>query len=85
MRKTYKEIQKELLSKSKGLEKARQRASSFHEESLTYRKHLKTLITQYERVIREKNKIIKDYQENAWKIIFVFLADILRRFKQKFL
>lgn len=82
--KTIAELEKELSRKNTGMEKIKKRAGSWRDRALRQEKHLKVLIGQYERVLKEKDKIIKEYQENAWKIVFVFLSNIFSKIKKKF-
>jgi len=70
MRKTYDQLQRELLSKTKSEENLKKRARSLKEQLLEYRSRQKSLIIQYERIIREWRKMYEDLIGNGWKIVF---------------
>lgn len=71
MRKTYSELQKELLSKTKSEEKIKDRARTLKVEVLEHREREKSLILQYERLVREWRKRYEELLNNGWKLLLI--------------
>ena len=71
MAQTITELQAELSAKDKNLKKVKLRTSSLHKEVLDSRKHMKTLIWQYERIVKEYKDMIEEYKQNISKMFIV--------------
>lgn len=75
-------LQKELLKKEKTEEVLRKRVSIYHNEVLGYRKRMKTLIEQYESVVGEQRKIIRELMNNAPKLFALYLNKKFHAWKE---
>jgi hypothetical protein len=73
MAQTITELQAELSAKDKNLKKVKLRTSNLHKEVLDNRKHMKTLIWQYERIVKEYRILVEEYKQNISKMFFVVM------------
>lgn len=69
--KTIAQLEKEILDKRKQEKVLKERISKWRAEALEAREMLKSLITQYERIIKNYKKVFEDLQANAGKLFFV--------------
>ena len=70
MRTTYNQLQRQLVESKKSEEHLKNRTRSLRVELLEYRNKEKSLIVQYERIIKEWRKRYVELLENGWKIVF---------------
>lgn len=80
MQKTFQELEKELVDSKKREEKLKKRYSSLHHEVLESRRYMKSLIGQYERVVRDWKKTLAEYQDHIFKMFFI---TIYKKFKER--
>lgn len=73
-RKTYPEIQKELLSKTRANENLKKQVSKHREEALRYKELVKSLSIQYERIIKEFKQSMDWFAKNSWKVVIIIIA-----------
>lgn len=69
--KTYQELEKELVDSKKREEKLKERVSTLRSELTGQKRYMKSLIGQYERVIKDWKRISTEYQNNISKFFFV--------------
>ncbi len=74
MRKTYDELQRELVESEENREKLKEHTRTLKTQLLEYKGSQKRLIVQYERIIREWQRMYKNLLENGWKIVFAKLV-----------
>lgn len=69
MRKTYNQLNRELLSKTRGEKKLKERVRTLRGELLEYRRNEKRAIIQYERIIKEWRKRYDSLFNNTFKLV----------------
>lgn len=83
MRKTYGEIQRELLNKTKSTDNLKERIKTLKSEVKRYKDIEKGLIIQYERIINEWRKRYDNLISHGWKIVFVKIINWYRKISGK--
>ena len=80
--KTYSQLEKEIADKTKQEKVLKERASKWRNEALEARRMLKSLITQYERIIKEYKKMVDDFKANASKLFLVYIYEKFQSWKE---
>lgn len=73
MDKTFPQLEQELVESKKREENLKKRVSIWRTRALEDRKMLKSLIIQYERIVREQKKTISSYMESAPRLFLLYL------------
>lgn len=79
MDKTFTQLEKELAESKKKEENLKERVGTWRKRALEAEKARKSLVTQYERVIREWKKMYQDLLDNGWKLL---AAKIVLKYKE---
>jgi DNA-binding ferritin-like protein len=82
MDKTIKQLEEEIADKRKQEKLLKARVSKWRGEALEARRMLKSLITQYERIVKEYRKIVEDFQNHATKLFIVYIFNKIKTWKE---
>lgn len=77
--KTFQELEKELVDSKKREEHLKERTSTLKRQVLEEKRYSKSLIGQYERVIKDWKKLALEYHNNIFKMFFITLYKKLRK------
>lgn len=80
MQKTFKELEQELVDSKKHEKNLKERVGTLRTELTKTKHHMKGLIGQYERVIKDWKRIASEYEQHVFKIFFI---TVYRKIKMK--
>lgn len=83
MDKTFSQLQQEIADGKKREKLLKERVSKWRGEALESKRMLKSLIIQYERIIKEWKKMYEDLLSNGWKIIAVKVMNFIKERRGK--
>lgn len=73
--KTFQELEKELFDSKKREKKLKERAGTLKGELLQEKRYAKSLIGQYERVIKDWKRVATEYRIHIFKMFFVTIYE----------
>lgn len=82
MNKTIKQLEQEIADKRKQEKILKERVSKWRGEALEARRMLKSLITQYERIVKDYKKTVDDFQKHATKLFIVYIFNKFKTWKE---
>lgn len=83
MDKTYSQLEKEIADAKKREKLLKERVSKWRGEALEAKRMLKSLIIQYERIVKDWKKMYEDLIENGWKIVAIKFMNFINERRGK--